>query len=211
VIAACLAAGHAPNSPEYNQCLEKGLTAGFAADAATQLHQKRLTELLAVKPIFQLDIAGAGSWIYKDNTLSESHSYRMGVWTTMEFSLPLSSTSNVEEMLANQNYLNLYASFRYIQEDSTTDFKTFRRQDLLDIGGRLEVEFNKFNLSFEAIRRFNQRDKDLNTSRNVGIVQYKINDQLFLTGTFGKNFGTVKNLIALFGLNWGLGKQSLTQ
>jgi len=210
VTAACLAT-HTVGTPAYNECVEKGLTAAFTGDADMVLQQKRLEKLMAIKPVFQVDIAGAGSWAYKDNTLKNDHRYRTGIWTTMELSVPLSNAKDIEKMLENKNYLNLYGTLRYINEDSTTDFKNFNQQKLLDFGGRLEVEFDKFSLSFESIHRINQSNKDLNTDRNVGIIQYKVNDQLYLSGTFGKNFGTVRNVIALFGLNWGFGKQSLTE
>ncbi|HPH37908.1 MAG TPA: hypothetical protein PL108_09620 [Sediminibacterium sp.] len=202
---------HTVNTPIYSDCIERELTTAFNGDQEMVLQEKRLSKLLEIKPLFQLDIAAAGSWAYKDNTLENNHTYRTGIWTTMEFSLPLSSTTNIEEMLENKNYINLYGTLRYIKQDSTIDFKTFGQQKFLDIGGRFELEFDKLSLSFETVHRFDQANVELNTSRNVGILQYRINDQLFLSGTFGKNFGSVKNLVALFGINWGFGKQSLAE
>jgi hypothetical protein len=39
-------------------------------------------------------------------------------------------------------------------------------------------------------------------------LNYKIPDQLILTGAFSKNFGTANNLISLLGLNLGLSSGS---
>lgn len=211
VAAKCLGV-HTVGTPEYNECLKKGLEDAFTNDqSGIVILEKRLQKILEIKPIFQADIAFATSRVFKDNTFENDRKYRTGFWTTMEFSLPLTKTNNIEKMIENKNYINIYGTLRYINEDSTTDFKTFHEQKLLDFGGRFELEFDKLSVSFETIHRKNQTDKNLNTSRNVGILQYKINDQLFLSGTFGKNFGTVRNVIALFGLNWGFGKQSLTE
>lgn len=202
-------ANNDPTSPAFKTCLSKGLEKAYSSDAAMTGLEERLQKLLAIKPLFQMDIAYAGSWAYKDNSIKNNHSYRSGVWATLAFNYPFSGSKDIEKMIENKNYINLYGTLRYITEDSTTNFKSFTRQNLLDVGGRLELELDRFSLSFETIHRSNQTDSHLNTTRNVGILQYKISEKLFLSGTVGKNFGSVNNLLALFGLNWGFGKQSI--
>ena len=86
-------------------------------------------------------------------------------------------------------------------------FKTERTN--FDFGGRLEFEFGAIAVSFESVYRRVSSHPELNTSRNVGIVQYKLSGNLFLTGTFGKNFGDTDNLVSFLGLNWGFGKTAL--
>lgn len=200
-----------PGTPECNACIAKAVADSISKDDVMNVEEERLHSLLAIKPLFAVDLAGAGSWGYKDNSYNSKQGYRTGIWGTLAFSYPLQGNTDIEKMIANKNYVNVYATGRYMSEDSTADFKTFINQHLLDIGGRFELEFNKFSMSFETIHRINQLASKLNTNRNVGILQYKINDKLFLSGTFGKNFGSVNNLIALFGVNWGLGKQSIIE
>jgi hypothetical protein len=198
-------------SVDFRKCFEKEVTETLKKDDSLSKLEKRLENILAIKPLFQMDIAGAGSMTFKDNSIDDNHHHRSGVWTTMEFNLPLTKTSDIEKMIKNKNYLSIYGKARYIQEDSTTNYKTFTRHNLLDLGGRFEFEFDRFSISFETLHRINQTDKKLNTNRNVGIIQYKLRDDLYLIGSFGKNFGNVNNVVALFGLNWGFGKQTLIE
>ena len=80
-----------------------------------------------------------------------------------------------------------------------------------DFAGRVELEFDRLAVSFESVHRMVTENKLLNSFRNVGILQYKVNDNFYLTGTFGKNFGGQPNLIAFLGLNFRFGKTVLTQ
>lgn len=211
VVASCLGSGLMPNTPAYNTCLANGLVAAFEGNEEYKSYETELQKLMAVKPLFQFEMAYAVSWTFRDNSFSDHHSYRSGIWGTVNFNYPLGGKDDINKLYDNKNYLNLYITGRYLSEELTPDFKNFERQRLLDIGGRLELELNRFSLSFESLRRFNQTNKDFNTNRNVGIVQYKVSEKLFLIGTFGKNFGPYNNLLALFGINWGFGKQSLIE
>jgi len=207
----CLKKVADPTKPEFKTCFEKEVTDRIKKDDDLAKLEKRLENLLAIKPAFQVDVALAGSMTFRDNSIGEHHHHRSGVWTTLEFNLPLTNTKDIEKMIENKNYLSIYGKVRYIDEDSTTNYQTFATHKLLDFGGRFEFEFDKFSVSFESIHRVNRTKKELNSNRNVGILQYKIRDDLYLSGTFGKNFGTVNNLVALLGLNWGFGKQSLIE
>ena len=193
------------------KCMEKEVIEITKKDLDLSKLEKRLEDILAIKPLFQMDVAGAGSMTFRDNSIDDNHHHRSGVWTTMELNLPLTNTKDIEKMIKNKNYLSIYGKARYIQEDSTTNYKTFTSHKLLDLGGRFEFEFDRFSISFESLHRINRTDEKLNTNRNVGIIQYKLRDDLYITGSFGKNFGSVNNVVALFGLNWGFGKQSLIE
>lgn len=198
-------------SADFAKCFEKEVGEALKKDVDLAKLEKRLENILAIKPSFQLDVAFAGSRTFKDNSIDNNHHHRSGVWTTMELNFPLTDTKDIEKIIENKNYLSIYGKARYIQEDSTTNYKSFTRHKLLDFGGRFEFELDRFSISFESLHRINQTDKKLNTNRNVGIIQYKLRDDLYLTGSFGKNFGSVNNIVALFGLNWGFGKQSLIE
>jgi hypothetical protein len=178
------------------------------------LNSKRnhIDSLLIIRPVLTLDAAFASSTAFGDNKFSNSHSYRTGGWINFSYSQPLldrSSRKDLSELVNAKNYINLYGFFRILSEDSTSNFKVFTNYSYIDYGGRLEFEFDQFAISFESVHRTVSTHSNLNSSRNVGILQYKINDNLFLTGTFGKNFGSQNTLVAFLGINFGFGKMAL--
>lgn len=169
--------------------------------------------LLAIRPLFSVDIAFATSMAFANNNFNDNHLYRTGGWITACFSKPLdkNSETSLAVLSRTKNYLNLYGLLRVLSEDNTTDFKTFTTQTNIDFGGRLEFEFNSISLSFESVYRAVVNNKSRSTARNVAIVQYRLSDNLFVTGTFGKNFGDLNNLVSFLGLNWGFGKTALNK
>ena len=192
----------------YRKCInDTALTKNTLLEAK----RKYYDTLLTIRPVFTLDLAIASSNVFINNSFSDNHKYRTGGWLNFCYSQPLlkSGDNTLAGLFKAKNYINIYGFFRMLNQDSTKDFKTFTNQTFYDYGGRLEFEFDRLAISFESVYRSVNNDKSLSSSRNVGILQYRINDNLFFTGTFGKNFGTQDNLVALFGLNWGLGKTSL--
>jgi hypothetical protein len=198
------------NTAEYDTCIARSLSLSFAKDSILLTYEDNLQKLIDIKPLFLLDIAGAGSWTFKNNNWDQNHRYKTGIWATIATNFPMSGISDLTKMLSNKNYINIYALARYINADTTIDFKQFSTQHFFDFGGRFELEFNQLSLSFESVHRFSQDAEGFNSNRNVGIIQFKLNDHFYVSGTFGKNFGNVNNLIAIFGLNLGFGKQSIT-
>jgi len=192
-------------------CIGEAITK--TKDSVFKMTRADFMKYLMIRPIFSMDIAFASSTAFADNNFSNSKSYRTGGWITLAYNQPLVSSKKVKEDIENliecKNYLNAYFLFRLLKENKTKDFKAFVKQDLVDLGGRLEFEFNKFSFSVESIKRINNKDKNLNTSRTVGIIQYKIAKDLLLLGTFGKDFGDINNLVTLFGINWGFGENEL--
>ena len=73
-------------------------------------------------------------------------------------------------------------------------------KDFYDIGGKVELEFKRMSISYEFIKRIADGE---NTHRSNGVLKYKISNEFYLTGAFGKNFGNNENLISLLGINWG--------
>ena len=45
--------------------------------------------------------------------------------------------------------------------------------------------------------------------RSVGLINYRLSDNLYINGAFGKNFSAPDKLIALFGIKWGLGSETV--
>lgn len=184
-------------------------------DSLLKSARTRFESIANARPRFSMDVALGSSMGFGNNNFSNGKTYRTGGWVTLAYYQPLVSAASVKEDIQNlldcKNYFNAFFLFRGLRENATTDFKNFTGQSLADYGGRVEAEFDRFSLSVESIKRINQRDKSLNTGRTVGIIQYRINNNLFLLGTFGKDFGKINNIVSLFGLNWGFGENALNK
>lgn len=154
-----------------------------------------IKDVLVRKPVFSVDGAIGYNSFFIDNCFKEYHFGRFGAWLTLNYSCHLGKDIN------SRNYFNLYAIGRYLSDGTTLDNGKYSISNYYDFGGKAELEFRKLSFAFEYIYRLN---KDINTFRANGLVKYKISDKIYLTCSFGKNFGEINNLIALFGLNWGL-------
>lgn len=150
------------------------------------------------KPMFTLDVAGGYSLLYPDNKFSRNQSDRLGFWSTATFSLKM----------AKENYINFYAFGRYLQDDAVYQETLVDYSDTFtyfDYGGKVQFDFKKLSVGYEYIKRTGDGDD----YRSVGLVQYKINSNLYLSGGFGKNFesDSGKDLLTLFGIRWGFDKK----
>ncbi len=189
--------------------------AAQSTDSLLKSTREQFLNYLNARPAFSVDLALASSMGFGDNKYSNRKTFRTGGWITLAYYQPLISKAKIDEDIRNlfecKNYFNAFFLFRMLSENKTLDYKSFTKENLIDFGGRAEFEFNRFSISVESIRRINQDTKSLNTTRTVGIFQYKVNDNLFLLGTFGKDFGTIENIVSLFGINWGFGENALNK
>ncbi|WP_452232868.1 hypothetical protein [Lacinutrix sp. MEBiC02595] len=145
-----------------------------------------------IKPILRIDGAVAYSLLFKENQFNSNTAKRLGGWITLDLALPFN----------DKNYFHLYAISRYMDNGFNID-ATLRYFDtsFWDIGGKLELELGKFNLSYEYL----QRDGDDEQYRSVGNITYQINKKMSLTGGFGKDFPIGdNNLVTVIGINWAL-------
>jgi hypothetical protein len=145
-----------------------------------------------VKPILRLDGAVAYSLLFKENEFNSSTAKRVGAWLTMDVALQFN----------DKNYFHLYAISRYIDNGFNIDAEeNYFDTSFWDIGGKLELEIDKFNLSYEYL----QRDGDDEQYRSVGNITYQINKKMSVTGGFGKDFPVGEdNLVTILGVNWAL-------
>jgi hypothetical protein len=155
-------------------------------------------------PLFQLDAAYAYSEALPDNQYSGRRFNRSGLW----FNATLSTTL----LKQKQDHLSFIFLFRLINDNVLTDTSknNFEKENAIDAGGKIDYTIGRFSIAFESLKRSYSNNTDLSSIRTVGIVQYKINDNLYITGTYGKNFGDTNNLFALLGLNWGFGNSPLS-
>ncbi|MFC4818496.1 hypothetical protein [Flavobacterium sp. GCM10023249] len=157
-------------------------------------------------PVFQLDAAFAYSDAYQDNKSENKRFNRSGFWLTGTVNL-----SGLDEENLNDK-ISLLFTGRYLNDNVLKDSiaMTFEKEKGYDIGMKLEYKIKKFSLGIEHLKRNYSGRSDIRFQRTVGILQYKINDELYFTGSYGKNFGEVNTLFTLFGINYGFGKSSVT-
>lgn len=169
----------------------------FLADEeqATMNDKNELYEILNRKALFAIDGAAGYHCFFLDNTFSKNHFGKAGVWLTLNYSQPLSPKGDFTK------YLNIYGIGRYLSDGTEKENNNYIIQNCFDFGTKIELELKKFSFAYEYIYRKNTNNDEF---RSTGILKYKISDQLYITGAFGKNFGSENNLISLLGISWGL-------
>ncbi|MBW4360121.1 hypothetical protein [Flavobacterium taihuense] len=170
-------------------------------DTLSQNYLKELDDL----PLFQVDAAFAYSEAFPENKTENKHFNRSGVW----INATLNAFSFDHEEL-NDN-LTLMMCSRFISDNISNEntVNEFYRQKAFDFGFKIEYSIKELSLSFEYLKRDYSNDSNLNSERRVGTLQYKISENLYLTGSYGTNFGSDSTLFTLFGINYGLGKSEL--
>lgn len=177
------------NLIEYNEQYAKIL------ESLPSVEANDFAELLK-RPLLTLDLASAYSTLYYDNTHTNNQQDRIGVWSTVTWSPKI-----------DKSYLNIYGFIRYIKDSSVYNEVTESYSDkfeYFDYGSKIQIDINSFSFGYEYIRR-NGNGKDY---RSVGLIQYKISSNYYITGGFGKNFtsDSSRDLVSLLGIRWGMNK-----
>ncbi|HLY68739.1 MAG TPA: hypothetical protein VKR53_03350 [Puia sp.] len=155
-------------------------------------------------PLFQLDAAAAYSEAYAANSFNNSRFNRSAEWITATFG---------ESFWRNhRDKFYLMGMFKLLQDKILTDTakSVFENKSAIDLGGKLSYSNGNFLIGVEFVQRTYAGDKAISSNRCVGIIQYKMNDNLYLTTSFGQNFGSTHNLFTLVGLNFGFGNKGLS-
>ncbi|MFN0201557.1 MAG: hypothetical protein ACKVTZ_08550 [Bacteroidia bacterium] len=158
--------------------------------------QSDYSSLLQAKPLFSLEIAAAANQVFVNQNYHNNAISRVGVWATAQYAQSLKED--------NSAYINASVLGRYLYDQTQFDVNSKRlTTQFLDAGGKLEFEYDKLSVAYEAIFR---RDMVAATNdfRHSGILKYRVLDNTYFTGSFGKNFGTTQNLIAFMGVNLGI-------
>jgi len=162
---------------------------------------KEVNDLINQKPVFSWDVAAA--WAVYGINNQEIRTGRTGAWTTLSSYVPLSKD-------APGNYFNVNASARYLVDNfAKNDKGIIGKENNLDIGGNAGLVFNQLTISLESLYRY--ANGIANTqNRTVGIIKVKVAENIYINGTFGKDFAGPNKLISAFGINWGFGKEQAT-
>ena len=161
---------------------------------------KEVNDLIVQKPIFAWDVAAA--WAVYGINNQEIKTGRAGMWTTLSSYIPLSKD------VAN-NYFNINASVRYLMDNFQKNDHGIGKENNLDIGGNAGLAFNQLTIAIESLYRYSNGSAN-SKNRTVGIIKMKVADNIYVNGTFGKDFDGPNKLISAFGLNWGFGKEQIT-
>jgi len=165
---------------------------------------KNIANVLNSKPVLALDFAGAGSWSFEDNTYSTVLSNRAGVWLTLNFA----QSMNKKENRAKNDYFNIYLTCRLLNDNNVlSEDGSLTSSTILDSGGRIELELDKFSISYEYLYR-NDLNTIFSTFRSSGLIKYRASEQLLVTAAFGKNFGDLNNAITQIGISWGINNKN---
>lgn len=163
----------------------------------------KINGLINQKPIFSWNLAAAYSLYGIEDRRFETG--RTGLWTTIASFVPIGKP----EEPVSQSYLKLLIYSRYMHDGFMFDGSEIIRSNSLDLGGKVGLEFNRFSIGFEFINRDYIKLSQNPAQRSVGLISYRVNDSLYINGTFGKDFGPVKRIVSLFGINWGFGDEKV--
>lgn len=142
---------------------------------------------LVTKPIFSIDLAGAFAGSSINNSFDSLSSSRWGAWMNLNY-----------RPKGNNFYITTLV--RFYQNESFEEYN--RNSSSIDIGTRLNYDIGSFSLSGEYLQRINLSPSG-NDNRVALIGNYQISPNFYLTSTFGKNFSSSNNIIALLGINFG--------
>lgn len=160
--------------------------------------------LAAEKPIFAWDFAAAFA-AYSLNA-SGWEAGRSGVWTTLACSVPL----NFETNEPSSCYINLLINARYLHDPfSFQKNGRFQSAGYFDLGSKAGMEINDVSFACELMYRLKTQPATEQEHRITGIIRYRLRENLYINGAFGKNFGDPGRNIGLLGINWGLGNEKI--
>jgi len=157
-----------------------------------KINQKR-DELrkIQVKGLFALEVAGAILGSSTDNSFKKMDLQKSGVWANVRWDpsdAPLSVVGLGRYSWAGSKLNN--------KSDST----------FLDLGVSLSYVGRKIDLSAEYVSR-----KDYQANKRYGrvavVLNYLLSENIILVASTGKNFSNVNDIIAVFGVKFGVSTQ----
>lgn len=163
----------------------------------------KINALVNQKPVFSWNLAAAYSLYGLDDRRFETG--RTGVWTTLASYLPLKKTAEDVSL----SYLKLLVYSRYMHDGFMLEGSDIVKSSSMDLGSKIGLEFNKFSIGFEFVERNYLKNALSSSRRSVGLISYRVDNSLYINGTFGRDFGPVKKIVSLFGINWGFGDEKV--
>jgi hypothetical protein len=154
---------------------------------------------------FFLAVAGGQVWEVPDGDTEKASARRRGFWVTPSYRVrACASTSG--ECVASLDFIGVFRSLKDPDMDAIWDY-----------GARLLWRPSRaMYLSIEMLQRNKPAGSDAaglvnDTSRTVGIVEYRIREDLVVHGSFGRDFQKdtgARPLVSVMGLNVGFGTKA---
>ena len=163
----------------------------------------KINSIVNQKPLFSWSVSAAWSVYGIDNSRFETG--RIGAWTTVASFIPVQPAAAE----IPTNYLSILGYSRYMHDGFMLEGSEIVESNSLDIGGKLGVEISRFTIAWEYVNRDYLKGTQKSGNRNVGIINYRLNNSLFINGTFGRDFGPLNEIVTLFGINWGFGEEKI--
>lgn len=161
-----------------------------------------INDIMNEKPVLSLDISAA----YANYGINDSirKTGRVGVWATISSYIPI----KLDDDEVNKNYFAFFGYLRYLQDNyAPGKGPQTIKSSCFDIGGKLELKFDKLSVGYEIIHR-NYTKQGINSAdRNVGVISYQLGNNLYINAAFGKDFGITSKQISSLGINWGFGDE----
>lgn len=158
---------------------------------------KALKEELAVltaEPEISVELAGAIAGFSPDNKFSNLSNNRYGAWI------------NILYKPFNKLPISALGVLRYTK--AINGLVTEADSSFIDYGISAYYQNSKFDLQLEYVKR-NDTKNDERYERLAFVSNYLIADNIIIVASFGKNFSDVKNVIALFGVKFGIGNERM--
>ena len=160
-----------------------------------------IRSVLARKPVFAIDLAASGAWSFGNSDFNSISINRYGLWLILSYSQSL----NKKEKTIKENYLSLYATTRILSDHKFLNEEgNISTVQMMDAGGKAELELGRFSIAYEYLARLNLTNSGQQSFRSSGTISYRASEQFLITAAFGKNFGSLNNLISQIGIQWGL-------
>jgi hypothetical protein len=131
---------------------------------------------------------------FPTNDLNVSNANRFAWWLNADF-CPAFDNSNKLDAIFDVRNVYLYQ----------TSYQSSAQY--WDLGGRLQFQTGSFAVSYEYVGRVNTT-----SNRQDGILQYDLDTNSYITGTFGTDFANSSSntpLIAILGIHFGFGQKPL--
>jgi hypothetical protein len=151
---------------------------------------------------FFLTVAGGQIWEIPDGDTEKASAQRRGFWATPAYRILACNTAN-DGCVASLDFIGVVRALKDPQKDAVWDY-----------GARLLWRPSKaMYLSLETLQRNRNNGPGAgapatDTTRTVGIVEYRIRQDLVVHGSFGRDFKKdtgVRPLVSIMGLNVGFG------
>jgi hypothetical protein len=172
-----------------------------AMDAA-----RRVSDLDRNRIGFQLAVAGGHVWDFPGDQFAAREAAQWGVWVTPAYRM-LACRGNEEDRCSST--IDVMGAVRFLG-----DRRAVGDDHTWDVGGRLLWQPSlEFSVSVESLRRGGTTlTGDEGSSRTVGMIEYRLNDDIMLYGSFGKDFEGLpgaRTLVSIIGVNLGFGRKPI--